>query len=407
MAEQFRYTDIRSTCTRDDVGFMRHFYGAKGAHHVMESRGLPVSPLRGPHLSLEEKLSLIDEHFFTIVEDEYGVATSETANFYFRQLQHANNAIAEFTQTVFPEDMNNILGLRNEVAFPTHRPSERLTKLARPRSKVEEFEIRRQLILANIAAQLEANEQHAGVSDAISMLQHVLNVRVFDPSAHTEFLTVDSYHDNITNKCVNPHQYGTSYHKKTHPIQARYVDDIGYVLTQPRIKNMSTSVLKAVSKSQRTENGLIDPFSVQDLGGIMFVALGGSQYRDALMDKIYEAVSSFQHIGKPQDDQVTSNGRSNGTALDWRRIQLPIGQQGGTIELQFYDLEGYLDNVYNLSDQGNRAHRLYQVKRSRSLLPILFPSDVYQDVYSKIDLEEAIAYKEDSIRAELLAKRRV
>lgn len=386
----------------------------------------------GPAISQEERLSRLlqraDRSTMRNIMDRYELSSvSEAANLYQEALRIAVDTRQYVVNTALPRNFTDTYGLRNPLGF-FGSPIDRARRYFSPdNDRIDQFEFYQQGILATIAADLHPKLNETA-HRRILQIQDGLDTRLFTTSPLDTKLTRrerNMLHSNFTNEVVGLYTPGRyvppELHIKTHNYQARYVEGIGYVMTQPRIKSPEASIVKAIDKANLADSDYIDvDRDIYDPMGIMFVAIGDDDTdesedsaRDELVERVISSLFDAHSAEKPlsvvPDNKNSSRSASNG--LSWQRYQLYYPDQVDPLELIFFGEKSYLNykfKVGNLDDpfETDRAHALYEVIRTQRAFPFFFPDDVYSGPnFENIDIEWSMEKKRIQTAEELFDAR--
>lgn len=366
----------------------------------------------------------LDDEFFSRFQKRYEIAdTKDAQRLYGELLVHANEAVRDVITNALPDGFEDLIGLRNTVAIPPNIPSDRLHRLGYSGiDSTEAFEIRRQLLLAEVGAHIRTKSDPQELRNRTYDLQTTLDRYLYSQPGDGAVKPIKLHilHDDETNHYKGIYDGGkvkTGTHIKDHYFAARQIVNGSptplSVLTQTRIKPIYKGINKAAAKAMRDGKPISPDNSVRDKIGIAFTTITPDpRYRDILVSKVEGIMENYlpDLVDITEDNHFDGRTDSNGNT--WRRLNVTLQGVCDPIELVFYDLATHVNCRFNLGRPGqkgivNRAHKIFEFQRSVDLLPLYFPYSQYQEQFDIVgDINEMVNKKYSQVRQSLLDTRK-
>ncbi|HEX8932448.1 MAG TPA: hypothetical protein VF810_04795 [Patescibacteria group bacterium] len=378
----------------------------------------------------------IEQEFNTLthylIDDIFRLPPGSDPNELFQSsMRGANETIDYVISSVVPFQ-ENILGLINDISVFGDKPydtfADWVSQNTDPRLR---FETRRQFGLAYTAAAIEARSRTSGLRGVLKKVQTLFNSELYEGlTGSGKEVSTFAWHDNNTNSIRDNSElsfepikqpYSNSQLKR-HTYRARIIPDIGLVHSDFNEKSLASAVIKAVRKSNRETNGLVDiDESLMDIARGKMIVLGTSDPHDpsiaTLIDKVKNILQTNSESGKLPPIEITDNDQYRPVdgidVLNFKRIMIHFEGIPVPIELIFSDEKQALNDIYEIGNRGDdghyngRAHSLYESQRLQDLLAILFPQRYYFPDMPKNYLQQAALENEYEIAKKLLNALRV
>lgn len=394
------------------LAFIGQLYGKPGIEFYRQARDLGSS--NGIDNSLRDQA---ERHFFRRLRSRYHLPRWVNPLHFYKECE--TDATTSITELVgkFP-GLQQTLELAEEAKVWTEHPTDALKMLAwsdqdmPPRTR---FELIRREILADSVGQINSRVTSDQPRNVVLDALLVLNKQVYERAGDGDPYESHSYHDVVTNTFKGIVKNGNlppgSIERK-HPFTVRTAKGgIGPIYTCSRLKEADSTVFKALVKANRKENGgVVNPDDVLDNSGILYVVMDETKLHP-FVGKVLEALQHHHPRGvvSIKGDNNAGTDRGQAPRLNFQRWQLTFRDSITPLELQFYKLGDYLNQIYEVGKKDRqsgyylgRAHELYDLRRIADLLNRLFPEVFYGDKPKK-----AISIAMDQKAEELRGRNRV
>lgn len=368
------------------LGLVDQFFGKPGKtmFRGVREHGMDYNPT-------EDLIKTVEGEFAQRIVLRYGLPdTVNPLQFFHESEQNATTAIRDLVAR-FPGSKQT-LELAEEAKIWTEHPSEALQLLALKAIDLKlRFELLRRVILSDTDAQIRARITADKPRSTLLQTLLILDDIVYEGEigANKSF-EAHSYHDRFTNtfkglvtrKGVPPGSI-----ERKHPFSVRIgKEGVGPVYMTSRIKGSEASLLKALIKAQDSDNGgLIDPYDVTDNSGILFVVMDESKFYKFIGSVITGLEHHPRNLSIIELDNKTGRNRGQ-SAAKFERWQATFGDAQAPLELQFFKLGDYLNQLYEVGKKDRKteyymgsAHELYELRRIAALLLKVFPQFFYGD----------------------------
>lgn len=332
--------------------------------------------------------------------------------FWERHMNRANDVITGLVDRIIPQD-RNLYGLLDETAI-VRSPGKLLMHLNSPQTSERLcFELNRQVAIALVSAQLEAQKRKA--SHKLKEVRDWLNVDLFDHGRQIGEGTnrkVRSIHDPITNQILylegtsdNPNDANVEGVKREQTMRMKYVDGVGFVVSNPRRKLSKESIKKSLLMALEKKNGNSNAVasSVKDRIGMIFTVAdefyNTSGKVDLLMTKVKQILKQRFNLTDDAfkiDDENHHYEHQENRQSSFRRFNVKFPDLDDPLEIMFTAMGEQIDRdnlIGEIDEKGiphtekHQAHKLYEVARDLRAFKLLFPSGV-ATLYGNIDYDK-------------------
>lgn len=409
----------RSTRTNRQLAHLMGDYFGRGRLHLY--KGIRS----GGALTLTGDTAIeINEYVFRQISETFNLPPrSDPQEFYMQQQKQARGVVGYVCQ-LLPEAAKD-LELKDEIAYYSDRPSDVFELLSKPPDKIDStlaYELQRHLLLAHISGFVNARTLNGRLTTSLAMIQKHFNQRLYEglEGAGERFI-LESIHDDETNKVVDfpsgNKRIPPTAHLKQVPFTVRRIRGIGLVATSPRKKDDENAVVKALSEAC-DNGGVIDINSIQDGMGMMYVLMNNNlsekqqdEQLEYLVGRVVgELQSSPLRIKKIRREDHVDADRGQSPDIQFKRLIIDFeGESTPPLEMIFYNVKDYLNSRLEVGERNpetglfmGQAYDLYALRRMYPVLPVLFPSEIYdRDPVRRLDLHRIVA-KRSQMKAQEL-----
>lgn len=342
----------------------------------------------------------INDTIYKNIMDEFNLkSTDEAESFFQKQWDTGVKATEKHISVVYGEDG---YFLHDEMKMEGQTPADLIQLLV---SKTTDHELREQiktnLLLSRIAAELETSAQGAGKK--LAQLQTLFNKKLYvGKTGHTETITKYGVYTD-TNELVGdpvdkkPEEEsiprGIHYKKiltKVRTIPNAKNGDIK-VVQIANIKSPETGIEKALRKTlkERTENDLVKTNAfVEDTHRMMFVVMGDKEQAEEVRGKLVDTIgANYDAFGTrvPEDVQISDAAKSEdqGKSKEYKRLRIKLTFKDieKPIEIIIQTLPEFLRGSYNVGEYDGATdtvsgpnHEILEVVRARGVSRLFLPA---------------------------------
>lgn len=358
----------------------------------------------------------IDAIFYSNLSKVYKVEPNSARSFFMKQLSEANRII-DHLRSLFdlPESTE---GFYNETSLVSTFAFDRLKYLTKEYVPRINFEVNRQLLLAQVSGVIDRHHAKDEVKDTLSKLHDFISKTLYQGPqiGTTKHLSLFSLHDNKTNSLIDFNQDFSV----LNPTHNQHVKESGFsvrttklgipVLTHVRKKDDIKISLKTISKALRSGlSNCFDPATdVEDKMGFMFIVFGGEKQRLSVKNSFDRRVRQFaknrsQEVHIKMDKDKTKDRGQSAKGHNYVKEKILLDNKT-PIEVIFFTPKEYLEYIFEVGTENEdgiyngNAHELYELRRDAELLIHLFPSAIYTD----LDIDYYIRKKMKEVSQKLI-----
>lgn len=298
-------------------------------------------------------------------------------------------------------------------------PSDLLRLLSKPAVYIDStlaYEAHRHALLSIISGRNNAALLNGRSRTVLHRFHDLFNQKLFEGREGAgQIIYLESIHDDEINNVVGFLDEGKrvrpTEHRKRIPFTVRSIKGAGLVYTSPMKKDDRISVIKSIATAAG-KGGEITTDPIKDKIGMMFVLMEDRVSPDQLVNQIVDVIKAGPKpvkrvdIDNKPDDQ--KRGQSPMFEFDARRI-VWFENDPIPFELAVLNRKNYLNAVLEVGtrdpDTGlymGMSHILFELRRLKQVMPILFPEEVYS-----LDLDPIFIQKSKSYARELRGRHKV
>lgn len=377
---------------------------------------------------------ILNRNFYEFIKDTYGVlADEETERFYNENINTASRFFNWYIDRALPQN-KNALSQRNEVDPPPTSPAKLLHLLASENVSPElKHETQRIINAFFLSCEFTSRQWDIKLRTKLNDLNDVIDEYMLGGrKGDTSIETIVAIHNAETGRVINlvngstssPNEGVLKFHqirlrslleplpassntkrskKRDREIHEESETSPAQIYIDFDEKSIFSAMAKSIHKAKRRKDsgskGEIVPVrdAVDLCRLVMVVSDSDKSKRDALVRRFIEVINdprSSQFFGESEwvakDDAAGRKG--NAKNFNNRRLQVKPLDLKIPIEVQFFDMQSYLNNQLAVGKKmrgkyDGEAHELYELKKLGDIAPILFPANFYGELGEKLEQE--------------------